>query len=267
MFGLARRAVGGATSRLAASHLKPTTLNTALPVMAGCQVEARRGYRHWWRVLPEDFELNTESMPKDVKSLMASNPYDLGFIDSYWYWRIRAESTIMDPENLPKKSYKQLCRDMGLTIVNEQAENILGVIELYEYLKSSPFIGPFGTVENPVLVPAIHTERIVGCTGGIGDQEHVPLWFRCREGFLYRCGECDQIFMLVRVLYELPDETVEINPIDPDVSDVYDMKLLEKGNEVWNTGGMINWPLGYDALHGTVYGGMERDEAQRAIGE
>ena len=63
-------------------------------------------------------------MPKDVKTLMASNPDSLGFIDSYWYWRIRAENTIMDPENLPKKNYKQLCRDMGLTIVNEGAEHI-----------------------------------------------------------------------------------------------------------------------------------------------
>merc|ERR1712025_1093697 len=186
--------------------------------------------------------------------------------DSYWYWRIRAESTIMDPENLPKKSYKQLCRDMGLTIVNEHAENVLGIIELYEYLKSSPFIGPFGTIENPVLVPAIHTERIVGCAGGTGDAEHVPLWFRCREGFLYRCGECDQIFMLVRVMYDA-DEDVQLNPIDPDVDDVFDMKLLEQGNEVWNSAGMINWPVGYDALHGSTLGGQARDEPQREIGE
>jgi len=261
MLSVARRAVGALGT---AARVTPKTWQA---VPAACQLEARRGYRHWWRVLPEDFELNTESMPKDVKSLMASNPYNLGFIDAYWYWRIRAESTIMDPENLPKKSYKQLCRDMGLTIVNEAAENILGVIELYEYLKSSPFIGPFGTIENPVLVPAIHTERVVGCTGGTGDNEHVPLWFRCREGFLYRCGECDQIFMLVRVLYELPEEGAEINPIDPDVKDVFDFALLEKGNEVWNTGGMINWPTGYDALHGTELGGFARDEEQRAIGE
>merc|ERR1712056_141608 len=166
-------------------------------------------------------------------------------IDSYWYWRIRAESTIMDPENLPKKSYKQLCRDMGLATVNAPAEHMLGVLELYEYLKSSPFIGPFGTIENPVLIPAIHTERIV-----------------------YRCGECDQIFMLTRVMYELPEEG-EINPIDPDVKDVFDFTLLEKGNEVWNSGGMINWPVGHDALHGTIYGGMPRDELNpiRAIGE
>merc|ERR1712203_376822 len=122
-------------------------------------------------------------------------------------------------------------------------EHILGIIELYEYLKSSPFIGPFGTIENPVLIPAIHTERVVGCSGGTGDSEHVALWFRCREGFLYRCGECDQIFMLVRVMYELPDNE-DINPID---------------KEVWNPGGMVNWPLGYDALNGTIYGGMPRD--------
>merc|ERR1712066_108251 len=209
------------------------------------------------------------SMPKDVKSLMASNPDSLGFIDSYWYWRIRAESTIMDPENLPKKSYKQLCRDMGLTIVNEGAEHILGIIELYEYLKSSPFIGPFGTIENPVLIPAIHTERVVGCTGGYGDSEHVPLWFRCREGFLYRCGECDQIFMHVRVLYEIPEsgETV----MNPDFKDVFDFKLLEKGHEVWNSGGMVNWPTGHDAIHGTVYGGEvrtdERSGPARLVGE
>merc|ERR1711862_1030047 len=94
----------------------------------GCQLSARREYRHWWRVLPEDFELNTESMPKDVKTLMASNPETLGFIDAYWYWRIRSESTIMDPENLPKKSYKQLCRDMGLATVNAPAEHMLGFL-------------------------------------------------------------------------------------------------------------------------------------------
>merc|ERR1711981_677919 len=243
----------GPTRRIAGSALKSSVpaLRPSMPAAASCQLLSRREYRHWWRVLPEDFELNSESMPKDVKSLMGSNPAELGFIDSYWYWRIRAESTIMDPENLPKKSYAQLCRDMGLTIVNEGAEHILGIIELYEYLKSSPFIGPFGTIENPVLVPAIHTERIVGCSGGTGDNEHIPLWFRCREGFLYRCGECDQIFMLVRVMYDA-DEDVQLNPIDPDVDDVFDMKLLEKGNEVWNSGGMLNWPLGYDALHGST---------------
>jgi len=261
--------LGGGMLNAASQATRWAEQGLAFPASAPCQLQATRQYRHWWRVLPEDFELNTESMPKDVKTLMATkNPQDLGFIDNYWYWRIRGESTILDPENLPKKSYKQLCYDMGLTVVNEATENMIGIIELYEYLKSSPFIGPFGTIENPVLVPAMGTERVVGCSGGSGDSEHVPLWFRCKEGFLYRCGECDQIFMHVRVMYELPDGQ-PISPVDPDVNDVYDYSLLEKGNEVWNSGGMINWPTGFDALHGTVYGGDERDEwnQQKAVGE
>jgi len=261
--------IGGGMLHAASQAARRAEQRLVFPVSAPCQLQATRQYRHWWRVLPEDFELNTESMPKDVKTLMATkNPQELGFIDNYWYWRIRGESTILDPENLPKKSYKQLCYDMGLTVVNEATENMIGIIELYEYLKSSPFIGPFGTIENPVLVPAMGTERVVGCSGGSGDSEHVPLWFRCKEGFLYRCGECDQIFMHVRVMYELPDGQ-PISPVDPDVNDVYDYSLLEKGNEVWNSGGMINWPTGFDALHGTVYGGDERDEwnQQKVVGE
>jgi len=222
-------------------------------------LQASRGYRHWWPVMPEDFELESVTMPKDMKTIMKSDPNALPFIDSYWYWRVRAEATILDPENLPKKTYQQLARDMGLSIVNAPAENMIGLLELYEYLKSSPFVGPFGTIENPVLVPAIGTERVVGCTGGIADQEHVPLWFRCREGFLYRCGECDQIFMHVRVMYELPDGG-DIDPIDPDVNDVFDLKLLEQGSKSWNgeDGSMMMWPAGWDALNSTVFGGEPR---------
>merc|ERR1712135_249489 len=62
-------------------------------------------------------------------------------------------------------------------------------------------------------------------------------------------------------------EDAEVDPVDPDVNDVFDVRLLEQGNAVWNAGGMVNWPTGYDALHGTVFGGMARDEEQRAIGE
>merc|ERR1719183_1043949 len=222
-------------------------------------VGATRSYRHWWPALPEDWGLEHTTMPRDMTELLKKDPNSLSFIDSYWYWKIRSESTILDPENLPKKSYKQLCRDMGLSIVNQPAEHMMGLIELYEYLKSSPFVGPFGTIENPVLVPSIHTERVAGCTGGPGDSEHVPLWFRCREGFLYRCGECDQIFMHVRVMYELPDGS-EIDPIDPEVNDTFDMKLLDQGNQMWNSGEMTLWPLGYDAEHGTVHGGNPRTE-------
>ncbi|XP_026194414.1 uncharacterized protein LOC113147586, partial [Cyclospora cayetanensis] len=87
---------------------------------------------------------------------------------------------------------------------------------------------------------------IVGCTGGTGENEHYPLWFRCREGFLYRCGECDQIFMHVRVLYSLPDGKDPF-PLDPDVSDVFSLSALEKAQRQWNSGEYIMWPTGEEA--------------------
>merc|ERR1719183_2176114 len=221
-------------------------------------VGATRSYRHWWPALPEDWGLEHTTMPRDMTELLKKDPNSLSFIDSYWYWKIRSESTILDPENLPKKSYKQLCRDMGLSIVNEPAEHMIGLLELYEYLKSSPFVGPFGTLENPVLIPSVSTERVVGCTGGTGDDEHIPLFFRCKEGYLYRCGECDQVFMHVRVIYE--HEKLWAAK-DPDVSDVFDFGLLEKGHKMWNEGEMALWDVGYKAqdsvLGGRVLPGMK----------
>lgn len=195
--------------------------------------------------MPEDFGLPFASMPTDTKNLLESNWGELGFIESYWYWRLRAESTILDPENLPKKTYKQLSRDMGLLQVNKASEHVFGLVELYEYLKSSPFVGPYGTIENPVLIPSVHIERVVGCTGGTGDNEHAPLWFRCREGFMYRCGECDQIFMHVRVVYSLPEEVNALE--DADVTDLFDVATLKRASDMWNTDDMIQWPLGHEA--------------------
>ncbi|UVC54585.1 cytochrome Coxidase subunit [Theileria orientalis] len=182
-------------------------------------------------------------MPKDIDTLMKSDPQKMDYFGSYWYWRIRGESTLMDTDSLPQKSYKQLARDLGMQVVSEPSEHMLGLLELYEYLKTSPFVGPFGTIKNPVLVPSVMTERVVGCTGGSGEHEHVPLWFRCREGFLYRCGECDQIFMLVRVLYSLPDGEDPF-PADPDVDDVFDNDIIAKGQFKWNTGDYVKWPVG-----------------------
>jgi len=213
-------------------------------------VGAVRNYRHYWRCLPEDFELATASIPDDVKGLMSvKDPRGLGFLDSYWYKTIRGEANILDPESLPKKSYKQLCRDMGYIVANPANENMLGLLELLEYLKCQPMVGPFGTIENPVIVPSITNDRVIACTGGVGDDEHAAMWFHCREGFLYRCGECDQIFMLARVSYEfLGKDSADLDPVDPEVSDVFDLELIEQGVERWNDG-MIRWEVGHVAKH------------------
>ena len=233
------------------NRLVPSRLGASASAACGSAVfQQARGFRHWPRASPDDFGLPIDSMPEDVDRLMKTkNPRELPAVDEYWYWRIRSETALLDPVNLPKKSYKELAREMGLTIVNAPNEHMMGLIELYEYLNSSPFVGPFGTIEHPVLVPAVGDDRVVGCTGGTGDNEHGPLWFRCRPGFMYRCGECDQIFMHVRVHYELNE--VDANAVDPrdevDAGDLFDTKQIGKVQEMWNGDHMQNWQVGYVA--------------------
>ena len=87
--------------------------------------------------------------------------------------------------NHHKLSYKQLCRDMELTLMNVSAEQAFSLIELHERLNSLHFFGSFGR------------------GSGNGEAEHVPQQFHCKEGFLDRCGECEQILMFPCVTYSL----------------------------------------------------------------
>ena len=73
-------------------------------------------------------------------------------LDSYWYWRVLAESTILEPENFPKSLYKQLVCDTELTLRNEASMQDLSSIELHEHLNSSHIPGSFGTIENSTLI-------------------------------------------------------------------------------------------------------------------
>ncbi|GAW80341.1 cytochrome c oxidase subunit 5B [Plasmodium gonderi] len=203
----------------------------------------KRNYLHFARTLPEDYELPLDTFPDNISEILKKDKKSLDFIQSYWYWKIRSESNLLNYKKLVNKSYKQLAVDMGMQIANPDNEHMLALLEFYEYLKSSPFVGPFGTIENPVIVPSVHTERVVCCTGGTGENEHVPLFFRCREGFLYRCGECDQIFMHVRVLYSLEDGNDPF-PNDPDVDDVFDLNLIEENMSLYNDDQYVRWPTG-----------------------
>ncbi|KAL8448919.1 hypothetical protein Emed_003489 [Eimeria media] len=233
-----------------------------------------RSYLHFARTTPEDYELPIDTLPEDVERLMKTPPKDLDFFGNYWYWRLRGEATVLDPESLPKKSYKQLARDMGLQVVNEDSEHMVGLLELYEYLKQSPFVGPFGTIENPVLVPSVHTERQAEATRSkpccccccfssfvlcVGERVSLspPPWrsLAAREAqettSISLCGFV-AIFMHVRVLYSLQDGKDPF-PLDPDaqgfrVSDVFSVKALEKAQRQWNSGEYVQWPLGEEAV-------------------
>lgn len=56
--------------------------------------------------------------------------------------------------------------------------------------------GPFGTKEAPAIIPSAFDERIVGCSGGVGEDEHDVVWFKLRKGEDYECPVCTQVFQL-----------------------------------------------------------------------
>lgn len=118
-----------------------------------------RSYLHFRPIRPEDWELPEDTMPDNISELLKKDPRQLDFFENYWYWRVRSEATVLDPENLPRKTYRQLAYDMGMQTISEKNEHLVGLLELYEYLVMAPCVGPFGTLENPVLVPSVSNDR------------------------------------------------------------------------------------------------------------
>ena len=207
MFGLAHRVLIPSLRTVqhgALAHLAAT---------ATSKLDSREGCLHWWRVLLENLELNSVSMGKDMQVLMRKDLQQLSCFDSCWSWSVFAVSTVVFvSQNLLKLSYKQLCRDMELTLMNESANHAFSLIELHEHLNSSHFPGSLGTIANPTLVSAILNDGVVGCDGGNGEAEHVPQQFHCQEGFLARCGECEQIFMRhVWAAWQRGDRDLDVN--------------------------------------------------------
>ncbi|XP_002984710.2 cytochrome c oxidase subunit 5b-2, mitochondrial [Selaginella moellendorffii] len=59
-----------------------------------------------------------------------------------------------------------------------------------------PPVGPFGTAEKPAIIESWYDERIVGCPGGPGDDEHDVIWFKLKKNERHECSICGQIFEL-----------------------------------------------------------------------
>ncbi|KAK1414294.1 hypothetical protein QVD17_30038 [Tagetes erecta] len=56
--------------------------------------------------------------------------------------------------------------------------------------------GPFGTKEAPAVVKSYYDQRIVGCPGGEGEDEHDVVWFWLKKGQPHECPVCSQYFTL-----------------------------------------------------------------------
>jgi len=67
-----------------------------------------------------------------------------------------------------------------------------------------PLMGPFGTMEAPVLVPSNKDHRVVGCLGHPGVNEHPLLWLAVYRGRKHVCARCGQVFLITGE--HIPDE-------------------------------------------------------------
>ncbi|XP_076923767.1 cytochrome c oxidase subunit 5b-1, mitochondrial-like [Bidens hawaiensis] len=56
--------------------------------------------------------------------------------------------------------------------------------------------GPFGTKEAPAVVKSYYDQRIVGCPGAEGEDEHDVVWFWLKKGEPHECPVCSQYFTL-----------------------------------------------------------------------
>ncbi|KAG0564080.1 hypothetical protein M758_8G076200 [Ceratodon purpureus] len=56
--------------------------------------------------------------------------------------------------------------------------------------------GPFGTKEAPAIVESHYDVRIVGCSGGVGEDEHDVTWFHLEKDQTHECPVCTQVFEL-----------------------------------------------------------------------
>ncbi|CAA7403147.1 unnamed protein product [Spirodela intermedia] len=57
-------------------------------------------------------------------------------------------------------------------------------------------VGPFGTKEAPAVVRSYYDKRIVGCSGGEGEDEHDVVWFWLEKEKPHVCSVCSQYFEL-----------------------------------------------------------------------
>merc|ERR1711934_204180 len=73
--------------------------------------------------------------------------------------------------------------------------------------------GPFGTREKPVVVPATHDTRIIGCVGDEGDKGHDLMWHEITKDKPLICAECGQVFVLQKFDMEKKVEEEIIKPL------------------------------------------------------
>jgi len=108
-------------------------------------------------------------------------------------------------ENKFSRESIEKLKSLGMDPIAAEWEHATGIeraqieIELSGETIEDEIRGPFGTWENPVIVPSYYHFRLVGCLGHEGKTQHELLWHEVKIGKPLICVECGQVFKLQRV--------------------------------------------------------------------
>ncbi|CAK9324606.1 unnamed protein product [Citrullus colocynthis] len=117
---------------------------------------------------------------------------------------------------------KKKVEDVMPIATGEEREELEASLEGKDILDINHPVGPFGTKqgmamlvegrvsnlgsaskleykvheEAPAVIKSYYDERLVGCPGGEGEDEHDVVWFRLRKGVPHECPVCSQYFVL-----------------------------------------------------------------------
>ncbi|KAI3759649.1 hypothetical protein L6452_07622 [Arctium lappa] len=91
---------------------------------------------------------------------------------------------------------KKRVEDIMPIATGHEREELEAEIEGRDILDINFPEGPFGTKEAPAVVKSYYDQRIVGCPGGEGEDEHDVVWFWLKKGEPHECPVCSQYFVL-----------------------------------------------------------------------
>jgi len=158
--------------------------------------------RHWeWMIDCIEFEIKHYDPEWSIIPI-DDLQYDLKFAKKMYEWRsLEPNKYLTDGEMVEKGQIDSIFGITGYKMRAELDHRIIGgrggVDTKESFYNDSYIYGPFGTEENPVLVPSYNRFRFVSCMGGYdGKVEHDMAWFVVRQGPKHRCPLCGQIFQL-----------------------------------------------------------------------
>ncbi|XP_022949516.1 cytochrome c oxidase subunit 5b-2, mitochondrial-like [Cucurbita moschata] len=91
---------------------------------------------------------------------------------------------------------KKKAEDVIPIVTGHEREELEASLEGRDILDINHPVGPFGTKEEPAVIKSYYDERLVGCPGGEGEDEHDVVWFRLRKDVPHECPVCSQYFVL-----------------------------------------------------------------------